>query len=486
MVGIRTAQYSSDSVSVAAQEIPLLSIDYAQGETDLNFVFFYAAPRGRRRLPISCVKGSLLRAAQQFPVLLGHIVRGSDGNGDDGDGDNSEDGWKIVIDPGEINWPLVTESRAKGCTVAALRRSGFDWKQWPTETQAPDLRTHASKPLLGVHIVRYACGGVSLHTKVRHQCMDGNGVWRFYHTWSSICFAELRRYAVPPLAQSGPTVASRLVLSSKLATPLSESDAAAIKYMDGVAQFLEEAAGIQRYSRAAEADGFRVHRFSLSQASIERLKLRHGKLAACSSAHMGFVNQHGISYVSTNDLVCALFWRAIARAHQRLYPEDPHACMMLACDIRNRIGVQSAYGGNASFPLIMHMAKAQLAQQTITDTATHIRRHVGLLCAGFVKRVLQFMASAESMEKLISMFHPSKAFFSASIISKFPMFNMTNFGFGRPVHIDIPAYLTPGFSIWMPTRSSAQPVFVNLALTTGVFALVRDDPEFRQFVDIAH
>ncbi|KAJ2803365.1 hypothetical protein H4R20_002930 [Coemansia guatemalensis] len=158
---------------------------------------------------------------------------------------------------------------------------------------------------------------------------------------------------------------------------------------------------------------------------------------------------------------------------------------MLACDVRGRIGAPLTYNGNASFPLLMHMSKSQLLRQTVTETAMHIRQHIGIVTPRFVRHVMGFMASETSMQRLIAMFHPDRAFFSASIVSGFPMFGLSNFGFGKPAHIDIPAYLTPGFSIWMPTRKAEQPICVNLALTNRIFALVEKDSEFRQFVDIA-
>ncbi|KAJ2645874.1 hypothetical protein IWW40_005814 [Coemansia sp. RSA 1250] len=231
-------------------------------------------------------------------------------------------------------------------------------------------------------------------------------------------------------------------------------------------------------------DTFQVFRFPVTQKSVEILKMCHGNLTNCSFEQSQSHEFPCTSYVSTSDLICALFWRAITRAHLKLFPDDPHTCMMLACDIRKRIGVSQAYCGNASFPLIMHMSKTAMMRQSITSTAMHIRHHIGLLSAGFVHQVMEFMATPQSMQYLMSMFHPTKSFFSASIINKFPMFDMLNFGFGKPVHVDIPAYLNPGFSIWMPTRSQSQPLYVNLSLNHKVFDIMQADSEFRHFVDI--
>ncbi|KAJ1727926.1 hypothetical protein LPJ61_004321 [Coemansia biformis] len=507
------------SVTVAPQEFPLLSIDYAQGETDLNFVFFYTAPRGRRRrMHAGRVTTALLRAAQQFPALLGHLVC------------DSSAGWRIVVDPANINWPVVTEAHACDLTIAALRRAGFAWTAWPPQARVADLRTCESQPMLGVHIVRYLCGGVSLHTKVRHQAMDGNGVWRFYDAWARASADELRGYPAhtPPLPShsfaTGSPLLDRRLLSDRLfpadsaavtdavagdavgvgrgrtkatssadvrgpgseaASDSKASADAAHRYMDGLWRFLREATRCAQHLHAPTPEPHALHRFVLSGSSMERLKQTFGNLAACSPAHMSFVRTHRIGFVSTNDLICALFWRAIARAHDARRPADPHTCIMIACDVRARVGAPLTYSGNASFPLLVHSTKAELAGQTLTDTATHIRRHVAAVTPDLVALTADFMASSESMQSLIAMFDPARAFFSASIVSNFPMFAMGNFGFGRPVHVDVPDYLAPGFSIWMPTRGAENSVHVNLALTDSVFALVESDPEFRQFVDVA-
>ncbi|KAJ2156274.1 hypothetical protein GGF46_005296, partial [Coemansia sp. RSA 552] len=357
--------------------------------------------------------------------------------------------------------------------------------QWPQETRFDDLRTFEGRPLLGVHIVRYACGGISLHTKVRHQAMDGNSVWRFYNTWSNICFAKLKRHNnsstrihLLHTQNTSQRLDDRRLLTNRL--PLySSSTRAAERYMAGVSRFLAEAANVPMPRESP--DGFQVHRFSLPKKSLIQLKRRFGNPV---SGALGSVQQPNTTgYVSTNDLTCAVFWRAIARAHQETYPDDPYTCMMLACDVRGRIGMPHAYVGNASFPLLLFMTKEQILSQRLTDTAMHIRRHVSMITPEFVQLTMRFMASPGSMQRLIAMFEPRRAFFSASVISGFPMFGMANFGFGQPVRVDIPAYLMPGFSIWMPTRSTECPVCVNLSLTDRVFARIKDDREFREFVD---
>ncbi|KAJ1841859.1 hypothetical protein LPJ73_005983 [Coemansia sp. RSA 2703] len=160
--------------------------------------------------------------------------------------------------------------------------------------------------------------------------------------------------------------------------------------------------------------------------------------------------------------------------------------MMLACDVRQRIGLPLTYTGNLSFPLIMHSTKDELSSQTLTDTATCIRHRINSISSKFVHETLALMSSEQSMQKLISLFDPAHSFFSASITSGFQMFNVSDFGFGQPSHIDIPAYLTPGFSIWMPAKSSKTAINVNISLRNDVFKHMAADSEFTEFVDMIH
>ncbi|KAJ2715683.1 hypothetical protein H4R19_001066 [Coemansia spiralis] len=476
-------------VTVAPQEFQLLSIDYAQGEADLNTAFFFAplqSRRHRRRLRVGRITAALHRAAEQFPILLGHTVC-----------DNGA-GWRVVVDPDNINWPVVTEAWTCGPTIAALGRAGFAWGAWPAETHSPDLNTYDSRPMLGVHIVHYPCGGSSVHAKVRHLAMDGNGVWRFYDMWARNSAAELwgHRRCKPLVSPSsfatGHPLLDRSLLADRLRVASGASDGSASsassarEYIDGIMRLFREAGRSAPQKHGAMPEPFAAHRFSLTDAAVARLKQQHGDLEACSPAHMRFVRAHGIDYVSTNDLVCALFWRAIARAHHVLRPTDPLTCVMIACDVRGRVGVPPRYSGNASYPLFVHSTKAELARQTLTDTATRIRQHVAAVTPELVALTADFMASPESRQGLVSMIDPARAFFSASIVNGIPMYAMSDFGFGRPVHVGIPAYLIPGFSIWMPARPADQSTYIKLALTDSVFALVKSDPEFRQFVDVMH
>ncbi|KAJ1807204.1 hypothetical protein LPJ75_004863, partial [Coemansia sp. RSA 2598] len=78
--------------------------------------------------------------------------------------------------------------------------------------------------MFGLHIVRYACGGISLHTKVRHQIMDGNGVWRFYSVWAKMCYDANTRPHAQAASKAGETpVHDRLVVQTSLGSSTSSS-----------------------------------------------------------------------------------------------------------------------------------------------------------------------------------------------------------------------------------------------------------------------
>ncbi|KAJ2226626.1 hypothetical protein H4R99_001073 [Coemansia sp. RSA 1722] len=484
MVGLNSAYVSHISDRcVRAQEFELLSIDYAQGESDMNFVFFFSTSRRKRPLPTSRVIDSLFKAVVQFPILLGRVVSP----------EQSHSGtWKVVVDPDNLNWPDITEASVGGITLASLKRARYSWKRWSRVSKIPDLCERPNLPMFGLHIVRYACGGISLHTKVRHQVMDGNGIWRFYNTWAKICYdASMKPRAQAANKASEAPVHSRFTVHASLDSSSdllsTEIQAAKSKRLDLENIFLQLVAHKRKANLTELEAPWRVHKFGLSHDALFKLKQTHGNLAQCSAGHTrDFVTKHGISFVSSNDLICAIFWRAISRANAIANPDNPLTCLMLACDVRNRINVPSTYTGNLSFPLIIHMTKDMICQQTVTETATHIRHEINNITPAFVQEMLGLMSCGKTMQNLVSMFDPANSFLSASITSGFRMYEMINFGFGKPAHIDIPAYLKPGFSIWLPTRSNKTAIFINIALRDDVFRIMMNDEEFRTYIDLIH
>ncbi|KAJ2697559.1 hypothetical protein H4218_003882 [Coemansia sp. IMI 209128] len=474
------------STLVQAQEFELSSIDSAQGDADINFALFYFGASKRhkkRRLPIGRLKSSLISAALKFPIMLGRVVPSSDNQG-----------LKVIVDPENLNWPDIIEASVGNMSIASLQRNGFAWSRWPRATETIDLAQRPGSPMIGVHIVRYVCGGISVHIKTRHLIVDGNGVWQFYSHWAQMCRSECKRSGgryFNSTLDGEPHLLSRSPLFDKLLvppTPSHDMEASIVAgHIDRMAQFFDRL----HSSRAVSTGSFdySVRKFTLTHEAATRLKAVHGQLANCSSEHMAFVLEHNITYVSTNDLACALFWRAITRAHYALNPSDPNTCMMLACDMRKRVGLPQTYTGNVSFPLVMHMERSQMQRHTLTDTATWIRQQINILSPEYFRQMSAFMARHEALQKLISMFHPSNSFFSASIVSGFPMFDMVDFGFGKPTHIDVPPYLTPGFSIWMPTRPTAQSVkapatSIDIALREDIYQLISSDPEFGEYLEV--
>ncbi|KAJ2488824.1 hypothetical protein IWW37_004488 [Coemansia sp. RSA 2050] len=478
---------------VQAQEFELSSIDSAQGDADINFALFYFGASKRhkkRRLPIGCLKSSLISAALKFPILLGRVVSTSDNQG-----------LKVAVDPDNLNWPDITEASVGNMSIASLQRNGFAWSRWPRATETIDLAQRPGNPMIGVHIVRYVCGGISVHIKTRHLIVDGNGVWRFYSYWAQICRNECKKSArqfFDCTQDSEPHLLSRSPVFDKVLIPpvpshdVEIADDIATEHIDRMTRFFDRLVERRLHSSSVASFGsydYSMRKFTLTYEAATRLKAVHGQLVNCSPEHMSFVLAHNITYISTNDLVCALFWRAITRAHYALNPRDPDTCMMLACDMRKRIGLSQAYTGNMSFPLVMHMEKSQMQRHTITDTATHIRQQVNTLSPEYIRQMSAFMASPDALQKLISMFHPGNSFFSASIVSGFMMFDMVDFGFGKPTHIDIPPYLTPGFSIWMPTRPTTQSAktpatSIDIALREDIYQLVINDSEFSEYLEV--
>ncbi|KAJ2759448.1 hypothetical protein H4S06_002224 [Coemansia sp. BCRC 34490] len=510
--------YDKPRRSFGVQEYDLLAIDRVQGTADMNFVFFFDTPEpGTEHPSTQCFHESLIRAIQAFPILTGHIVKNSSSRWNRSERGNTGDRWSVVVDPNRINWPVVSECKLGDVCLAQVKDALYRWNEWPAETRMADLHTIPAQPLFGLHIVRYACGAVSIHTKMRHQVMDGNGLFRFYYAWAQMCAGVYRGSGGCKSSRLSVTeypLCDRLICASKMAagsdawvkqapksrkaTVDSASGAVAnrvYRYMAKLEVFLRQLARYRRHTGGAVSlsrpPAQTTHRFSVSQAALHDLKLFYGSLASCSPRN-AFIRKHKIGYVTTNDLLLALFWRATTRAHAAINPADPHTCMSIACDIRKRIALPSTYTGNASFPLPIHLTKRMMLDtHTITDTAAYIRYHINLLSPEFSRQMSSLLASEKLLRQFATMFHPDTSFFMASALAGFPMFENLDFGSGGPAHIDIPPYLAPGFSIWLPLNPDgrtfeSQCMSMNIALRDDVFEYIVCDPEFRMFVNVIY
>ncbi|KAJ1662012.1 hypothetical protein IW140_006241 [Coemansia sp. RSA 1813] len=504
--------YDRPRRSLGVQEYDLLAIDYVQGTADMNFAFFFDTPEAGAQHPSTkCLHESLVRAIQLFPILTGHIVNSRRGYKSRGKKKTAAaDRWTVVVDPSHINWPAISECRLDHVPFAQVKETMYRWDQWPVATKMADLHSMQAQPLFGVHIVRYACGATSIHTKMRHQVMDGNGLFRFYFTWARMC-AHIHRGGggLVRLTVADYPLCDRLICASKIigsngltkqkpksgksaVEPCSKIAGCVYQYMAKFEVFLRRLARHRRWHavRAKSLPPARIHRFAVSQEALHSLKLRFGTLGACSPGN-AFIRKHKIGYMTTNDLLLALFWRAVTRAHAIIDPTDPYTCMSIACDIRKRIGLPATYTGNASFPLPIHLTKQMMQTHTIADTAAYIRYHVNLLSPEFARQMGNLLVSEKLMKRFAAMFHPATSFFMASALAGFPMFQSLDFGMGGPAHIDIPPYLAPGFSIWLPTNPQEnifepQCMLMNISLRDDVFDYVLHDPEFRTFVNVIY
>ncbi|KAJ2550942.1 hypothetical protein EV175_003874 [Coemansia sp. RSA 1933] len=491
------------------QEYELLAIDYVQGQADMNFAFFFDAPQAGEpdhHPSTQCLHESLVRAMQAFPILTGHIERRK------GIGMNGER-WMVVVDPKRVNLPAFSHSHADGAAYGRTRDALFRWDRWAEETHMAELHSLATQPLLGLHVVRYACGALSIHTKMRHQVMDGCALFRFFFAWARLCTRMHRGGTGPavPLPAAGTNAAAdyplcdRLICASKISPPQGPSRPTATlhpcsstatrvhRYMAKLDVFLRRLARLRNTTHPADDMPplpAQMHRFTITLDAQRALKERFGSLASCSRGD-AVLRKHRASYVTTNDLVVALFWRAVTRAHAQCNPSDPYTCMSVACDLRARIGVPSAYSGNASYPLPIHLTKEAMFRHSVTDTAAFIRYHIDLLSSDLALHMGALLASPKRMRRFAAMFHPCTSFFMASALVSVPMYQRLDFG-TVPAHIDIPPYLAPGFSIWLPSNP-AKPILapvpatvINIALRDDVFQLLVRDPEFNAYVSLVY
>ncbi|KAJ2890362.1 hypothetical protein GGI21_006191, partial [Coemansia aciculifera] len=155
--------------------------------------FFENKQRSSIFMPSDILQASLYTALKEFPLLLGHIRKGTGGLS------------KVVIDKHDLNMPEFVESESS-MHYRSLKDAQFAWSMWPrgVATVGPITtpNRHGVIKLLNVHVVRLRDNsGLVLFCNIPHFILDGIGYYDFLNRWASLCRAAI--------SQESPTEADR-------------------------------------------------------------------------------------------------------------------------------------------------------------------------------------------------------------------------------------------------------------------------------------
>ena len=128
-----------------------------------------------------------------------------------------------------------------------------------------------------------------------------------------------------------------------------------------------------------------VRLLRLSAASLARLK------ASASVGDAGFV--------STNDALTALLWRAVTRA--RLLDSGVQTRLMMAMDVRHRqTGIPTRYAGNAVLLCHTGLAAGRLTGAPLSEAAGAVRRAVAAVDREQVAQCVRWIDDVECVERV--------------------------------------------------------------------------------------
>ncbi|KAJ2466671.1 hypothetical protein GGI02_004299 [Coemansia sp. RSA 2322] len=406
------------------------------------FVYFYS---NRYHSPLFMPTDLLLRgfrmATERFGILLGTL--------------QSVSGRPVLVhDLTQPNAPRF-EEKAVDMAFSELSATKYAWNRWPQNLDTCDVIEPVttkdaanSVPLISVLLIRFAKNsGVALRIKIRHSVLDGLGFTSFMSYWC----ASARQ-----LCSAGKIIAG---LDNDILDFDRNTLLQAVRYESAAPSLLVEEPDMSTTanttpSRQAKAFGMHVIRFTAR--SLQRLRSDI---------------ESGADYVSVNDALTTLLWRSFTRAS----PPSANTRIMLACDARKRINLSALYMGNASFPLQLSIAREQILVKPMSEVARLVRSRVSQVDIGYIRECLGMLEHNQPILGADEWENNKSTFFCCTNCSRFEFFK-TDFGYGEPEKVMIPHYLTPGFSIWLPTKDAGG-IDVVISMLDSSFDVLRLDRE---------
>ncbi|KAI9503821.1 hypothetical protein GGI25_005780 [Coemansia spiralis] len=398
----------------------LAPIDLAQGNSHIMFVYFYENKRGLSNfMPTDVLFKGFLQAANHFSILLGYL-------------ESDTKHGTVLMDNANPNVPHFEEKHSDS-HFNALAKHNYHWDKWPLGLDTQDIvEQQAGKiPLLSTLLMRFADNsGVALRVKIRHSVMDGNGFTLFMNIWSSSIYTGKPSTCNPD---------TEFIYNASF-----DFDRSALL---SAANYITTTNNIKLDGKKSQAPADNSTGSHLLAKRLHRMHIIRFSANALDRLKVDFSPNDGT--ISINDALTSLLWRAYARTSSKA----TNAHLMLACDIRKRIALLSNYMGNASFPLRLEMKQEHLLNSFGHTIASEIRKIVSSVDKKYVHECLAFLDLQEPIADAEKWYNDKSSFFCTTNCSRFSFYK-TDFGFGCPEKVLVPHYLTPGFSIWVPTKES--------------------------------
>jgi shikimate O-hydroxycinnamoyltransferase len=358
---------------------------------------------------------------------------------------------------------LLTTQTMLSIDFSILESSKFSNRSIPPCVCYSKYEVGVGEPLVHAHVTRLT-GGIAVGLAVHHWLGDGAAAFNFFTAW-----ADLTR-AGKLVSADKPCFDRSLLSPSADISPGAHME---LKIQRPTAPSID--APLDAVRSAPQQPAIGTEYFHFSPEALLRLK------NAATASLPGSALEHD-GWISTNDALSALFWRAFTRA--RGLDSSPNLQVMcsFACDCRSRLqpALPPGFFGNVVFIAGAERSAGDLLKSSLGEAALEIRRATQRHTAdAYIRSTLSYVETAEdkSWVKWACEYFMGKDIFLTNW-SKFGLLDI-DFGIGKPHVVRQPNTYLDGICIILPASDGGLDVLTGLLVPHWEKLLT--DPEFLQF-----
>ncbi|KAJ2161013.1 hypothetical protein GGF46_001815 [Coemansia sp. RSA 552] len=462
--------------SIESKTYQLCVWDFVASFCNMPFSFYFKATNGSGFMPTELLYTSLLRALQEFPILLGRlVVSNKTGRG------------YVIVDREALNMPDFQESQST-VHYDEMEAANFSWdaldmKMATVEATPAKNAISGDIKLVNVHVVRLRDdSGVIVFANIPHYVMDGFGYTAFVNRWAEVCKWLYEGVGLPdiPLRRFNfDRTAIEKALPDKT-EPLSAASTRLYGQDTVLARTLGRLTPKTRGALLSTVNGFipaRGHVFHIAKDTLDRIRvLINTKELRCSDNDiLTALVSHVVGRAIKDGGLAggSLFMRGM-RAVSRLLAggESDELLTLVVADIRPRLEqlCQAHYvgGGITGYPVynkVDLVAQADSCTRSLQETCGNIRQAVNMLTPKYIRSTDSALGhSPSSFANVLSQCIIAYKKIVITNQSRFPMY-ATDFGGGTPQWVGpgMPNYIT-NFAFVLPRRPNTTGYDVYLSL----------------------
>ncbi|KAJ3146724.1 hypothetical protein HDU86_008412 [Geranomyces michiganensis] len=459
-------QTQEQGESYFAHSVPLTPLDLVVPKVNAALVLFFDDPHGvfadEQRL-----ESSLAHTLAEFPTLAGHLV---------------ESGQTLPSLAFSNRGALFVFAAAKPVLLQEIHKAHYAPHSIPAELLPRGPFPAPGETVLAVQLTRFSDDNVALAFRRHHQVTDFPGFMDFVSRWSYI-HDVICRGKVKDLVQNTLPASLHIHRTSRDLAQLVSSVPPASQYENGEYRV---AASAHDSGMTRQPEPIYASLFALSKDALSSLK--HAASGDC---------KHG-SWVSTNDAVAALFWRAITRARGLEQRDDAQTKLGLAVNGREKIKPfnpdSSLYAGNCIIGVCISRSAQELVDEPLGRSAGHLRKALTLHTAHRIRSSVDFLLSLNAATQLPLLRTAHTEVFGDDVAvtqwSKYPLYDASTVGFGSgsaPFKVSPGPMVGDGVVVILPaapSKTCSAGIEVMIGLTAEPMRKLRMDEELLRYATI--